>query len=133
MAIQHGGRHTLLRVARIEQDRSGRAPVVATLKWSASFLPPFWSLRWIPDPSIAVVKSVQRDGRRTKQWPAGSLVTLAPGRSGDFADAGFELIGKVPRRRGDEQMHWTQLCQWPVAADMIKNGDWFTPRTMNQL
>ncbi|WP_205473484.1 hypothetical protein [Nocardioides sp. SYSU D00038] len=100
------GALALFRVARIDDDRVGAAPIVEWLDWDRSSLPSERKLRRLKV-RVGAAGALDRPPRsRTFR------VARHRRKDEDWADAGFELVSNAGTRKGDDQVQaWTYL-QW---------------------
>lgn len=106
----------LFRVANIDDQRVGAAPVLEWLDWHGNSMPSDRKLRRLRvgvGPSSALggpprprTTRVSRHRRKDEDWP----------------DAGFKLVATIPSRPGDEQTTaWTYL-QWRALRTTVEQA-----------
>lgn len=100
------GHLALFRVASIDDQRVGAAPVLEWLDWKGVSLPSVRKLRRL---RVSVEVSAVLGG---PPRPRTFRVSRNRKKDDDWADVGFELVASVPSRTVDEQVNpWTYL-QW---------------------
>ncbi len=126
LAYRHGEVVTLLRVARINETRYGRGPILVTLDWEREGVPELRTLKRLRDLPLNMRQFRTATGRRRRVL-AGELVDRGRPSHPDYGDAGFVLVGNIGTRRGDDAIEWTGACRWDFAARSIEVGGWFKP------
>lgn len=95
------GQIALLRVARIDDQRVGAAPVLEWLDWRGRSLPADWRLRRL---------KVREERALGPRRPATYRVARQRKKDADWSDSGFVVAARVPPRAGDETAQaWTYL------------------------
>jgi len=89
------GQMALLRVARIDDQRLGAAPIVELLDWSGRSLPAGWRLR-------RLTPRVGRAALGGPPRPATYRVARHRSKDPDWSDSGFVRAARVPRRADDD-------------------------------
>ena len=96
------GTMSLLRVARVDDERVGAAPIIEWLDWTGRSLPAGWRLRRL--------KVGEREGAMGPRRPATFRVARHRKKDPDWSDSGFVVAARLPPRPGDEQVNaWTYL------------------------
>lgn len=105
-----GGELALVRVARIDDDRLGVAPVLSLLDWSGRSVPSDHQLRGLQT-------RYARDGSdRPMTYRPSVHRTKAP----DWRDAGFEVVAKEVRQVDDGTVQPWSYCGWDVLASAVE-------------
>lgn len=118
------GALALFRVARIDDDRVGAAPIVEWLDWRSSVLPSERKLRRL---KVRVGTTAALGG---PPRPRTFRVARHRKKDEDWADAGFELVRKAPTQAGDDRVQaWTYL-QWRALRAEAER-ELMAPRTQN--
>ena len=112
------GRMALFRVARVHDDRVGATPVMEWLNWRGRRLPGSWRLRRLK------VRETEPGGFQPAGRPVVYCVTHHRKKDPDWKDCGFNLVARVPTRRGDERVQAWSYCSWNVFRGTVE--EWLT-------
>jgi hypothetical protein len=112
------GRVALLRVARVDDNRVGAAPVMEWLDWRGRGLPSGWRLRRLK------VRKTEPGGYLPEGRPIVYCVTRHRKKDSDWQECGFNVVARVPTRDGDFKVQAWSHCSWQVFRDTV--DDWLS-------
>lgn len=106
------GEIALLRVARVDNQRVGAAPVVEWLDFRGRSIPAEWRLRRL--------NVSERDSAMGPRRPATYRVARHRKKDPDWSDSGFVLASRLGPRGGNESAQaWTYL-EWNALAEHLE-------------
>ena len=113
------GRVALLRVARIDTDRYSVAPILRAIQFSGTTIPSAE-----PMAALADRPEVDQALRWQSPSPPWSSVRFRPTAHNktDYAGAGFEVVGQLGERPGDDDMRAQSFMEWPTLAKVLERN-----------
>ena len=123
---------TLLRVARVDATRNGDDVVVATLDYAGEVVPSTVELESLADIAVGTQPRRAPDAAREAATRCGQVITRNHKFEVDYEAAGFEIVGSVSPRDGDDTLQISDYYVWEWAAKLIANGEWFAVREDNE-
>lgn len=115
LALRHRDLAILVRVVTLDQDRSFLSPVLGVLDRFGPDVPPIDELEAIPDrPRDETAPPLEQ------HRSLGAYVVVIPSKE-RWTDHGFELVGRVPSRPGDEHIPYDIFAGWSGLAARLRH------------
>ncbi|WP_154937054.1 DUF4259 domain-containing protein [Micromonospora palomenae] len=119
------GNLTLLRVARIDDDRHSVAPVLVALDYTGTRLPPQPELDTLADKPETPFRL---DGTPLPPWASASW-RVATFKRIDYDTAGFERVGPTTARPGDKDFRTPTYTSWQLLPRELERNLTDAPAT----
>ena len=132
LALRHAGGVTLLRVVRVEATRTGDDVVVATMDYKGDGVPSPTELESLADIAVGTQPRPAPDAASEAVRSRVQVLTRNHKFELDFEAAGFEVVGSVSPRDGDDTVQISDYVVWEWAAQRIASGEWFEVREDNE-
>ena len=110
------GQLALLRVAKVDDQRVGAAPILEWLDWSGRSVPRPWRLRRL-SPRLG---DLPLPGRKELRRPQTFRVGRYKKKSPDWPDVGFTQVAQLPARPGDSEAQAWSYLDWSALSKKLE-------------